>query len=294
MSNSTLLTATVLRLPSGRDLAFCEYGDPRGLPIFAFHGTPGSRLQIAPPPSSPIPSGYRLIAPDRPGYGHSTFDPNRRLTDWPGDVSAIADHLSVDRFGVLGISGGGPHVLACAHAIAPRLLGVACVSGVGPLYDPAAMDGMQTLNRWLTRLSKRGGFLLRMLMRMQSGAMQRNPARLLDAMAQQLPPADQVIVGEADFRAMMIDDMRNNSHTMGLAAAQDFVLFASDWGFRLEDIRAPVHFFQGSVDRNVPAQHAELMAKRVPGAIVHRYPGEGHFMVVKRLEEIVRTVFGRG
>jgi len=292
MSNPTLLTATVLRLPNGRDLAFREYGDPSGVPVFAFHGTPGSRLQIAPPSSSPLPAGYRLIAPDRPGYGHSTFDPNRRLTHWPGDVSVIADHLAIDRFGVLGISGGGPHALVCAHELAERLLGVACVSGVGPLYHPAAMDGMMTLNRWLTRLSRRGQFLLRLLMRLQFGAAQRNPARMLDVMSKQLPPADQAIVTEPEFRAMMADDLRSNSSTMALAAAQDFVLFASHWGFAMEEIRVPVHFFQGSEDRNVPAQHAELMAGMVPGAELHRYPGEGHFLVVPRLQEIMETTFG--
>ena len=293
MSNPTLLTATVLRLPNGRDLAFREYGDTNGVPVLAFHGTPGSRLQIAPPSSSPLPAGYRLIAPDRPGYGHSTFDPNRRLTHWPDDVATIADHLRIDRFGVLGISGGGPHALVCAHALAPRLLGVACVSGVGPLYHPAAMDGMMPLNRWLTRLSRRGQFLLRMLMRLQFGAAQRNPARMLDMMSRQLPPADQAIVAEPEFRAMMADDLRSNSSSMALAAAQDFVLFASDWGFALEDIRVPVHFFQGTEDRNVPAQHAELMAGMVPGAVLHRYAGEGHFLVVPRLQEIMTTTFGQ-
>jgi pimeloyl-ACP methyl ester carboxylesterase len=292
LANSTLLTATVLRLPNGRDLAFGEFGDPHGLPVFAFHGTPGSRLQIKPPPNTPLPPGYRVIAPDRPGYGHSTFDPNRRLVDWPNDVAAIADYLRIDRFGVMGISGGGPHVLACAHALAPRLLGVACVSGVGPLYDPAAMDGMLRLNRWLTRMSQRGGFLLRMLMQMQLSAMHRNPARVLDAMSRQLPPYDQAVVADPEFRAMMMDDLRSTPASAGLAAAQDFKLFGSDWGFAFEDIRGPVHFFQGDVDRNVPVQHAQMMAAKVPGAILHRYPGEGHFMVFKRLEEILTTAFG--
>ncbi len=290
MSNATLLTTTVVRLPNGRDLAFAEFGEPDGVPVFAFHGTPGSRLQVAPPPSAPV-TGYRLIAPDRPGYGHSSFDPTRRLTDWPGDVLAIADHLGVDRFGVIGISGGGPHALVCAHSIAPRLLGVACISGVGPLHDPAALEGMMPMNRWITRLSKRGGWLLRQLMRVQFSAMKRQPGRLLDAMSRQLPPADQAILAEPEIRAMMVDDMRSNSSTMALAAAQDFALFATDWGFALRDIPAPVHFFQGSVDRNVPAQHAEMMAGMVPGAVVHRYPGEGHFLVAKRLQEILDTVF---
>jgi pimeloyl-ACP methyl ester carboxylesterase len=292
-SAAPILTATVLRLANGRDLAFREYGDPGGLPVFAFHGTPGSRLQLAPLSSSPWPPGYRLIAPDRPGYGHSTFDANRRLTDWPGDVAALAEHLGLDGFGVLGISGGGPHALACAHALGSRLLGVACISGVGPLSRADAMENMSPANRWLTRLAKHGGFLLRLIMRWQFASAQRNPDRMFEVMARQLPPVDQRIIAEPEFQAMMIDDLLSNSTTMGSAAAQDFVLFLSDWGFALEDIRVPVHFFQGSEDRQVPAQHAEWMADRVPDAVLHRYPGEGHFLVVERLPEIMTTVFGR-
>jgi pimeloyl-ACP methyl ester carboxylesterase len=294
MSGQTLLTATVLRLPNGRDLAFREYGDPHGMPVLGFHGTPGSRLQLEPRASSPLPPGYRLIAPDRPGYGHSSYDPNRRLTDWPGDVVALADYLGIDRFGVLGISGGGPHALACAHALGDRLIGVACVSGVGPLYQPDAMEGMLTLNRWLTRLARGSGFLLRLLMRVQFGAARRNPARMLDMLVEQLPSADQAIVAEPEFRAMMMDDLGSNSSTMPIAAAQDFILFASDWGFALEDIRVAVHFFQGSEDRNVPARHAERMAGMVPDGVLHPYPGEGHFLVVPRLAEIMATAFGTG
>ena len=120
----------------------------------------------------------------------------------------------------------------------------------------------------------------------------RNPLGVLDAMSRQLPPYDQAVVAEPEFRAMMMEDLRSTPSTAGLAAAQDFKLFGSDWGFAFEDIRGPVHFFQGDVDRNVPVQHAQMMAAKVPGAILHRYPGEGHFMVFKRLAEILATVFG--
>src|SRR4029450_3396531 len=152
MTNAATLTASVIRLPDGRDLSFCEFGDRDGIPVFAFHGTPGSRLQVAPTDATPLPPGYRLIVPDRPGYGHSAFYSERRLIDWPKDVATLADFLAIERFARSGLSGGGPHVLACAHALAPRLIGVGCVSGVGPLWDPAAAEGMLALNRWLTVL----------------------------------------------------------------------------------------------------------------------------------------------
>ena len=81
---------TVLGLDDGRELAFTEFGDPAGTPVFGFHGTPGSWRQIAVLDAAARAEGVRLIAPDRPGYGQSSFDPNRRLVDWPRDVEALA------------------------------------------------------------------------------------------------------------------------------------------------------------------------------------------------------------
>jgi pimeloyl-ACP methyl ester carboxylesterase len=284
------LTASVIELQDRRYLGFCEFGDPHGIPVFCFHGTPGSRLQIAPTPNRPVPPGIRLIAPDRPGYGFSTFYPQRRLVDWPNDVEALADYLGIERFAVMGISGGGPHALVCAHALAPRLIGVGCVSGVGPLGDPSAREGMMFLNRLLTTLAQRARPLMRGLMKMQADAMQRDPDRQFDALLKRLPQADRDVLADPEFRALMIDDFRHGSATASRAAAQDFEIFAGDWGFSLGDISIPVQYWQGGVDRNVPAHHAELMASRTPNAVLHRYPDEGHFLIVKRIDEIFAKI----
>ena len=284
------LTASVIELPNGRYLGFADYGDPNGIPVFCFHGTPGSRLQCAPTASRPVPPGIRLIAPDRPGYGFSTFYPERRLVDWPNDVAALADYLGIDRFAVMGISGGGPHALVCAHALGPRLIGVACVSGVGPLGDPSAQEGMMFSNRLLTTLAQRAKPLMRSMMKMQAGAMRRDPNKQYDLLISRVPQADRDILANPEFRAQMVDDFQRSSATAALSAAQDFEIFAADWGFSLGDIAVKVHYWQGGVDRNVPARHAELMASRTPGAELHRYPSEGHFLIITHINEILATI----
>src|SRR6266576_2953966 len=83
-------------LADGRDLGWLELGDPAGMPVFAFHGTPGSRLQLAIDDAPIRATGLRLICPDRPGYGLSTFQPGRRLVDWPGDVVSLADPRAIE------------------------------------------------------------------------------------------------------------------------------------------------------------------------------------------------------
>jgi len=287
------ISASVLRLPDGRDLSFAEYGDPEGIPVFGFHGTPGSRRQMAPVEGASVPSGIRIIAPDRPGYGFSSFQPGRRLTDWPADVQAIAEHLGIERFGVFGVSGGGPHALVCAHAFGDRLLGAACVSGIGPLQEVDAVEGMNPANRLITRLGNRSPALMGLLMRLQIAAMRLFADRLFETFIKMLPEPDQRLVRRPAVREAFTDDLRRMPRTGGRAAAQDFEVFASDWGFRPGDIRIPVHFWQGDLDRNVPPHHVHILADPMSQATIHDCPGEGHMLVLERLDEILAVASGK-
>jgi pimeloyl-ACP methyl ester carboxylesterase len=86
----------------------------------------GSRL-AAPEKWPGEPSTVRVIAPDRPGMGTSTFEPARRLTDWADDVRQLADSVGLPRFVLAGFSGGGPHALAVAHGLPDRVIAAGCI-----------------------------------------------------------------------------------------------------------------------------------------------------------------------
>ncbi len=133
------------KLPDGRELAYAEYGDVTGRPVFFFHGAPGSRL-FHPPDDVTRGAGVRLICVDRPGYGGSTFQPDRRILDWPKDVAALADRLGLDAFAVTGHSAGSPHTLACAYCLPDRVKAAAILCGVGPVEAPGATENTTFLN----------------------------------------------------------------------------------------------------------------------------------------------------
>lgn len=123
-----------IKLKDGRILAYEKYGDPKGKPFFYFHGWPASRLSGKHVAKAAEKLKLRLISPDRPGIGFSTFKPNRKLLDWPDDIIQLADHLGIKKFSVAGSSGGGPYVLACAYKIPDRLVSAAVIAGLGPLW----------------------------------------------------------------------------------------------------------------------------------------------------------------
>lgn len=282
--------ARVMELPDGRELAWLELGDPDGPPVFGLHGTPGSRRHFVIDEKPVLAAGVRLICVDRPGYGLSTYKPRRTLREFAVDIAALADHLGIDRFSVVGISGGGPHAAACAAGLPDRVHAVALASGVGPLSEPGAEEGMLGLNRAMTRFARSFPWIVLPFFALSIAVARRWPERMLRTFRRELPDPDAQVMSRPEVLAAFTDDARYASRTTARAAVQDFALFARDWGFLLEDIRVPVHLWQGDRDRNVPPGHARLQARRIPGAVLHECPGEGHMLVVDHVEEILRTV----
>ena len=281
-------------LPDGRELAWLESGDAEGPAVFVFHGTPGSRLQVSFDMVAIAAAGVRSIAVDRPGYGHSSFQQSRRLEDWASDISRLADHLGLETFSVVGISGGGPHALACARFLPDRVRGAGIVSGVGPLAERGSEAEMMFFNRLVTRLARRSRHLVYPLFALSTWLFRRWPERSIRATLGQIPRSDADVMSRPEVLSAYIDSYRRTPSTTARAAAQDFALFASQWGFRLEDVTIPVDVWHGDDDRNVPMSHGRLQAERMPQARLHVCPGEGHLLALDRLDEILRAVSAGG
>jgi pimeloyl-ACP methyl ester carboxylesterase len=290
---AAMRAVTVLRLEDGRELAYAEFGDPRGAPVIGFHGTPGSSMQLAPFDAPARAEHVRVIAPDRPGYAHSTYDAHRRLIDWPRDVAELADHLGLDRFGVFGVSGGGPHAAACAYALAPRLTGAVIVSGVAPPDTAGVLDHMMAMNRLNFTLARQSSLFVLPVMAAMLFGMRHFPDQSLDMLLRGLPEPDRRILARREIADVLIAEAKQASRTAARAAAQDFALFARPWRFQLEDIAVPVHVWHGDADVNVPVSHGRAQADRIPNAKLHLCPNEGHLLFAEHGAEILREAAGR-
>ena len=287
-----LADSHVTVLPDGRNLGWLELGPPDGEAVFAFHGTTGSRWNFTVDDAAITAAGVRLIALDRPGYGLSSFHRGRRLESWGDDVGFLADHLGLTKFSVMGVSGGGPHAAACARFLPARVRAAAIVSGVAPLADPGSEEGMMPINQRITTLARRAPFALWPLFGVSSAIGKRWPEQALQGFVKQLPAPDGAVLERPDVRDAFLRDFRYASPTTGQAGAQDFRLFARDWGFKLEDIAVPVHIWQGDADRNVPPAHGRRQADCIPGAVLHEISGEGHLLFVDHMPDILGHITG--
>ncbi len=281
----------MLELADGRELAWIEYGSPDGVPIVALHGSPGTRCIFEPTAPTAARSGVRLVAVDRPGYGHSTFHRGRTFESCAYDVSELADHLGVDRFAVIGTSSGGPNAASCARFLGARLLGCAIVSGPAPPEADVATDEMLHSNRVYARLTRTAPRLFALAF--QAGMRQsvRRPERTLEWMIRNLPPCDAAVIQRPEIsNALRTDFARPVAPTAARAAVQDVQLEQRPWRFRLRDIAIPVHVWHGDLDRNVVVGNGIYQANEIPHATLHQVRGVGHWFFYTHFAEILASV----
>jgi pimeloyl-ACP methyl ester carboxylesterase len=288
----TEFAANRLTLADGRGLAWAEYGDAAGRPLFFFHGTPGSRVTASVFDAAARARGVRVIAPERPGCGESDSKPGRALLDWPNDVAQLADSLRIEGFAVAGISGGGPYVAACAHALSPRVTSAAILSGIGPTDAPGATRGMLVPNRLSLWSARHAPLLCRALMAVLARQF-RNPERAIAGMLRSLPRADRQVLADPQTQALFIADFRAALARTSEGALSDFRIFARPWGLRLDEIGVPVHIWHGERDRNCPVAMARALAAVIPGSSATIAPDEGHLFALTRLEPILDALVGR-
>jgi pimeloyl-ACP methyl ester carboxylesterase len=272
-----------LEYADGRRLTFAEYGDPSGTPVIYCHGFPGSRLEarLADQPARDL--RIRLIAPDRPGFGLSSLQPNRRIADWPADLARIADHLGLARFRVLGVSGGAPYALAGAAALGARIEHVTLACGLGEITAPSDMDGMNLAAGAALRLQRRfprtGHWAYRHVI---GPTLRRFPAWIFKILVGHATAADREVLSVSRTRRIIIDSFAEAFRQGTAGPAHEVRLITAPWGLDLLQVRQPVSLWHGEADRTVPIAMARRHAATLPQALTHYLPGEGHFSLIVR------------
>jgi pimeloyl-ACP methyl ester carboxylesterase len=273
-------------LPDSRALAYAEYGAPDGIPFIFMHGIPSSRLAGGLIDEAARRRGVHVIAPDRPGYGYSAEQPGRTILDWPRDVANLADQLDLGRFGVLGISGAVPYLLACAVAMPDRLSHVAILSGLGPLRAPGVMAGMNRESAALYRIALRSPRLGRMWMKMLAQTAKRSPLAVYQRQLSYLPEADRAVFDRPEMRELRIADLAEAFRQGSNGPAQEAVLHVSDWGFELGDVPVEVFLWQGAKDRHHPMAMGRYLSQAIPRNRAVVVDDVGAFGFISQMESI--------
>ncbi len=275
-----------------RQIGFAEFGAPQGRAVFWLHGTPGARRQI--PTEARVYAEHhniRLIGVDRPGIGASTPHEYPSISAFADDLRTIADTLGIDKMAVIGLSGGGPYTLACAAALPDRVVAAGVLGGVAPTRGPDAISGgAMTLGLLVAPLLRVAGSPLRVGASWLIRAARPVASPALDVYGLLSPQADRHLLARPEFKAMFLDDLLNGSRRQLAAPFNDVILFARDWGFRLDEVKVPVRWWHGDHDHIIPFSHGEHVVYRLPDAELFHLPEESHLAGLGRGEEILSTL----
>jgi pimeloyl-ACP methyl ester carboxylesterase len=287
-----------LNLPDGRTLAYSTHGvslqDSKLLPIFYFHGTPGSRIEAGIYDELATEHNLHLIGIDRPGYGHSSYQLNRTFLDWPNDVLALADHLGFAQFGIIAVSGGGPYALACLHEIPPtRLKAASIICGASPTKR-FGTSGMSLTNKAVGWLASWSTVVASKLFDYFAGTAARDPNKqlLYEGVEKQAtggsgPEVDRKavegVMQDARRKTIMVESFREAISPGGDGVAWELWMDVSDWGFELENVVVGgkrLSWWHGALDVNVPMGLAVLAAEKLQGVDFRRKEEEGHISLI--------------
>ncbi|MBP0462093.1 alpha/beta fold hydrolase [Streptomyces montanisoli] len=271
---------TDVPLPDGGVLHVYDTGDGGAdqLAVLWHHGTPNTGS----PPRPLFPAserlGIRWISYDRPGYGGSTPRPGRDVASAAGYAALTADALGVDRFAVMGHSGGGPHALACAALLGDRVVAAVAGASLAP-YGAPGLDyfaGMAASGALSLSTAARGRAEKERLQ--ESGTPYDPEFAAADLAALHGPWSwfEEVVgAGVASGHAPAIDDD---------------LAYVAPWGFEPAQVRVPVLLLHGGLDRIVPVAHARWLAARLPAAELRVGEEDGHISVLTAGDEALSWI----
>lgn len=269
--------------PDGRTLAVQEGGDPAGLPVLVHMGTPNSRHLYGPNAADAAARGLRLIGYDRPGYGGSDPHPGRTIADCAADVRAICADLGISRLAMWGISGGGPHVLACAALLPDLVVAAASLASIAP-FSAEGLDwfegmGQGNVDDFRLVVSDPAAAQAK-LEEQRKEALAATAETVAQTMDTLLTPTDRAVVTGELAEYLVLSD--HDGLAPGLEGWwEDCLAHLGDWGFDLASISIPVLVLHGQEDMFVPFGHGQWLAAHIPGAEARLTDNDGHLTLLQ-------------
>lgn len=269
-------------------MGYAEYGDPKGKPLFYFHGWPGSRFSGFETEEAGRKVGVRIISMDRPGFGISDYKEDRTLLGWPNDVQELADYLKIKKFAVIGCSGGGPYVAACAYKLSGRITKAGIVVGLAPVNVKGNLAGM-TFEEKFEWANYHRFSLLRTISAL-GAAIQLKYFPAIGSLLSFRNKEDRVIYKKSLLKNHEDISVKESFRQGIKGPALDLKIYTGDWGFKLKNIKAKVYLWYGAKDRNVPLNMGKYYESQIPGSKLFIDPNGGHLARHNFEEKILRTL----
>jgi pimeloyl-ACP methyl ester carboxylesterase len=233
-------------------------------------------------------AGYRVIAPDHPGYGQSPAAPwpatQQRLVNYVGE---FVDELELGPHVTGGLSLGGGMAIGHTLARPDTVTGAMLLGSYGLM--PRLSDGLTSLPRQvLTWAMLRTGLLTAMTRRIAGHraalnwsitSLVRDPAQRTPELMDEVWAAAQADDGFAAFEQWQRDQVLPDR-------------LATDYRSELARITVPVLIVHGARDAGVPVERARSAAAAIPNATLEIVAGAGHWVQRDQPDVVLAAMLG--
>ncbi|MBU9764509.1 alpha/beta hydrolase [Mycobacterium sp. TNTM28] len=267
---------TVIELPSG-PISYLTWAVDRDVPtVVLLHGGGVDSASLSWGGIGPrlAEAGYRVLAPDHPGYGHS---PPARLPATQQHLVAyvgeFVDGLGLQRYAIAGLSLGGGmtigHVLDRPDGVTGAMLlgsyGVMPRLSDGPLSGPRQLFTWAMVRTGLLGVMTRWVGTNRRAMLRSMQALITDPAQLTDGLMDEIMAAAGTPEGFRAFEQWQRDQVLWNRQR-------------TDYTNRLASFARPALVVHGDRDPGVPVARARAAAALIPDSRLVIAPGAGHWV----------------
>ena len=233
-----------------------------GPTVLMLHGIGGGHLAFAPQVETLASSGYRAVAWDMPGYGHSAPIEPYTFKGLAQSCIALIETLNCGDVVLLGHSMGGM-VAQEVMARRPELVSKLILCGTSPSFGKPDGDWQRE-------------FVAQRTAPLDAG---QSMAELAETLVPQM-------VGPGSLP----EGVRLATHCMGQVPASTYrraleALVTFDRRANLPLIRVPTLVVAGEHDRNAPPAMVKKMADAIPGANYIEMRGIGHLQNLEAPEE---------
>ncbi len=280
----------IVRHPNGRGVQYSIIGSPElTRVVFYSHGFPASRIEAVVAHRAALKAGVSIIALDRPGFGSSEWYPGRRFEDWAEDVQLVANQLRVEKFSILGVSGGTPTAVAAAAGLPERVASLVIVSGIAPV-NSEALRGMNWANRTLLSLGRRIPWFAKGCVWSIAQLWRTFPILIPVWFGALLPAVDRAIIRRREVGILLAKNIKEAFCQGVRGVVSEFMLLTSDWESLLSRVKVPTTVWHGDADSYVPIKMGESLHRGISGSAFRTVAGGGHFMILDTIGEVLESV----
>lgn len=275
-----------ISLKSGHNVSYSEYGPKSGHPLFYCHNVFGSRRQVLPFYKVLHDRGIRLIVPERPGYGHSTFSQNRSVLNWVEDLDEILSQLTIDRYSIMGFGAGSNYAAATAARAKTKPEHLVLVSPLPEITEKniREMPGIVRHSSNLIRFSRRLSMLI------MDYVIKRGPYEYYQRLLAENPDIDTLLSQIPDLYSVLIECWLDATRQGSKTLLKEIEIYSKPWEFDLKEIQCPTTIWHGSLDLTIPPAGINDLAASIEHCDLNIIEGETHWIFYRRWSEILMVL----